>query len=148
MKPLSGSTSVTLLVLLLLASWACDPAADRAGPTGPTPEAPVGETSRATHAPGASTIRLRNLDLVPRNYLLFEAELAAVVDPNLDPDGSADWIVLDPGEAADVRLEAIPGWRSGATAVYVYTWRRSVSYQVGDGVQWLGEGWEAIRVEL
>ena len=138
------------LLLLLLAS-ACGQVDDSAGPTGPGPAVPgtsVGETSEVTRVPLAAAIRLRNIDVVPRNYLLFEAEVAALVDPNLDPAGSEAWTILQPGEEIRIPLETVPGWTPGAEAVYVFTWRRSVAYQVGGGIQWLGEGWEAIRLEL
>ena len=138
------------LLILLLAS-ACGQAVDSTAPTGPGPAAPgnsAGETSEVTRVPLSATIRLRNIDTVPRNYLLFEAEVAALVDPNLDPAGSAGWTILDPGEEIRVPLEAIPGWTPGAKAIYVYTWTKSVAYQVGGGTQWLGEGWETIRLEL
>lgn len=151
MNLLARSMRAASCLLLLLLVSACGQAVDPAAPTGPGPTAPggsVGQTSEVTRVPLSAAIRLRNIDAVPRNYLLFEAEVAALVDPNLDPAGSAAWTILDPGQEIRIPLDAIPGWTQGARAIYVYTWTKSVAYQVGGGTQWLAEGWEAIRLDL
>lgn len=109
---------------------------------------PPGEVSNATPSAQRAAIILTNNDAVARNYILFEAELAAVVDPNLDPANSDQWIRLDPGEAIEVALESIPGWTPDATAVLVYTWTESVGHPVNGGTQWGGQGWYTMRVEL
>ncbi len=143
-KPCSAVFVLTLTFL-----WGCgsgDPLG-RSGSSG-SPPPPGGEASHAALSPTRAAIEVTNDDVVARYYLLFEAELAAVVDPNLDPAGLEQWIRLQPGESIAVPLEAVPGWTESAEAVVIYSWTDSVAHAVDGGTQWGAEGWYTMRVDL
>lgn len=126
--------------LLLLGLWACGSPSE---PGGGAPEGPA-----TTVAVVGSTLEIRNTDVLSRNYLVFEGELAARIDLNLDPAASESWLRLEPGATLELPLAAVPGWSDGARSVVLYSWTRSIAHPVANGTQWLGENWLTIRVEL
>lgn len=138
------------VLLLCLWAWSCDTGAapqDSTGPL-PVPSSQGEEVSRAELSSARRAVEITNMDDVGRHYLLFEADLSAVVDPNLDPAFSDQWIGLAPGTSIQVELEDVTGWHEGAMAIVVYSWTESVAHPVAGAVQWLAEGWYTMRVDL
>lgn len=145
--PVSWRPFLVLVACMHMSS--CD-TTDAPGSTGPLPGPSSGgkEVSRAELSSARGAIEITNMDDVSRHYLLFEADLAAAVDPVLDPAGAENWISLAPGESIEVSLNNVAGWHADATAIVVYSWTNNVPRRVGEAVQWAGEGWYTMRVEL